>query len=459
MKMRNKNMPFAWFTALCLLFLLPACGDSHKDLLWIWDDGESDDPDTLVVTGKPLYVWIDAGGNFERFADSRDNIRTDLEKLSGAGVTDIIVDVRPTTGDVLFASSVADPVQRMDVWSTAGYVWVNRTATWDYLQAFIDEGHALGLRVHASINTFTGGYLCPYGLGSEGMLFRDATKREWATVLNAEEGRVNTMDLTDDGTDYGAKFLNPANSEVQDFVLTLLGELAAYDLDGIILDRCRYSDDGLMADFSDESRRQFETFVGHEIDGFPDAILTPGWTEGVPDDASDYFKPWLEFRAQVIHDFMVRARERVKAVNPQINFGAYVGAWYSTYYTSGVNWAGPAYDPAADYPAWASDNYRNTGYADHLDRLFIGAYAAADRIYGTGEWSVEGFCRLAVERVAGACPVVGGVDIGNSSGWTDGGQGALIPEVISVCTEQSDGCFLFDLCHIRMYDYWDNLSH
>lgn len=459
MNMKNKNILFAWLAAFCLL-LLPACGDSHKDTPWIWDDDGPEEPDTPGTDdGKPLYVWIDAGGNFERFADSRDNIRADLERLSGAGVTDIIVDVRPTTGDVLFRSSVADPVTRMDVWNTAGYVWVSRTATWDYLQAFIDEGHALGLRVHASINTFTGGYLCPYGLGSEGMLFRDASKREWATVLNAEGGPVNTMDLTDDGTDYGAKFLNPANDEVQEFVLALLGELAAYDLDGIILDRCRYSDDGLMADFSDESRRKFEQCVGHEVDGFPAAVLAPGWAEGVPAAASEYFKPWLEFRARVIHDFIVRARERVKAVNPQIRFGAYVGAWYSTYYVSGVNWAGPKYNPAADYPAWASAGYRETGYADQLDYLFIGAYAAADRIHGTGEWTVEGFCRQAVGRVAGACPVIGGVDIGNSSGWTDGGQGARIPEVIGVCTEQTDGCFLFDLCHIRMYDYWANLKN
>ncbi|MCS2977906.1 hypothetical protein NXX48_24155 [Bacteroides faecis] len=36
--------------------------------------------------------------------------------------------------------------------------------------------------------------------------------------------------------------------------LQLLGDLAKYDLDGIILDRCRYDDYGLESDFSTVSK-------------------------------------------------------------------------------------------------------------------------------------------------------------------------------------------------------------
>ena len=73
------------------------------------------------------------------------------------------------------------------------------------------------------------------------------------------------MDLLDSETDYGAKFLNPANDEVQKFVLQIIADLAKYDLDGIILDRCRYSDYNLMSDFSDDSRKKFEQFIGSTI--------------------------------------------------------------------------------------------------------------------------------------------------------------------------------------------------
>ena len=218
--------------------LMASCSEDKDMPEWPWTPDEPEEPDTtVVVNAKPRYVWIDAAANFDDYANSRENIAADLARLKEAGFTDIIVDVRPSEGDVLFSSTVADPLTRIDAWIDGGYVWLERTATWDYLQAFIDEGHDLGLRVNASINTFVGGYLCPYGLGSDGMLFRDGSKKDWATVINAADGLTNTMDLLDDSSDYGAKFLNPANDDVQAFALQMLRDLAKYNLDGIILDR------------------------------------------------------------------------------------------------------------------------------------------------------------------------------------------------------------------------------
>ena len=457
-----KRLIFSCIAVACLA--LASCEDDNELPAWPWGNGSTEeetpgaDGDD-VVEGKPRYVWIDASANFEDYANSRENIATDLAKVKNAGFTDIIVDVRPTIGDVLFESTVADPLTRVDAWMDNGsYVWLERTETFDYLQAFIDEGHKLGLRVNASINTFVGGYLCPYGLGSEGMLFRDASKKDWATVINSADGLVNTMDLLDDSSDYGAKFLNPANDDVQAFALQLLRDLAKYNLDGIVLDRCRYDDYGLMSDFSDESRAKFEAYIGETVPNFPGDIM-PAGTQYVTDipaeeDQSPYFKKWLEFRAKVIHDFMVDAREAVKSVNDTIRFGAYVGAWYSTYCESGVNWASPKYDTAAKYPLWASADYHTYGYADHTDFMFLGAYASTSSIYGSGEWTMQGFCEQGRTLLQGDVPFAGGPDIGNSTGWTDGGQAALIPDAIDACITASDGFFVFDLCHIKMYDYW-----
>lgn len=432
------------------LLLFTGCGGDNNDVPeWEWEDPDDDKQET--VEAKPRYVWIDAGGNFEDYANSKENIKADLQKVKDAGFTEIVVDVRPTLGDVLFKSSVADPLTKMDVWSSAGYVWAERTETFDYLQAFIDEGHKLGLKVNASINTFVGGYLCPYGLGSIGMLYRDADKKEWATVINHAGGLKNTMDLTDD---YGARFLNPANDDVQDFLLQLLADLAKYDVDGIILDRCRYDDNGLMSDFSEDSRKKFELYVGKSIDNFPADILTPGTTE-LPSAPSALLKQWLAFRAKTIHDFVEKAAAKVKSVNSDCRFGAYVGAWYSSYYTSGVNWASPKYNVAVDYSNWANSDYKNYGYADHCDFMFLGAYAAVDKIYGTTEWTMQGFCQRGRNLLKGDTEFAGGPDIGNSTGWTEGGQSAKIPDAIDACINASDGFFVFDLCHIKMYNYWD----
>ena len=182
--------------------------------------------------------------------------------------------------------------------------------------------------------------------------------------------------------------------------------------------------------------------------------MAPG-TDEIPSDQPVYFKKWLEFRAKVIHDFIVKAREKVKSVNNNIKFGVYVGAWYSTYYTSGVNWASPKYNTSAYYPKWATSDYKNYGYADHLDYIFLGAYASVNNIYGSGEWTMEGFCKNGRELLQGDVPFAGGPDIGNSTGWTDGGQSAKIPDAIDACINNSDGFFAFDLCHVKKYEYWN----
>ncbi|KAB6265726.1 family 10 glycosylhydrolase, partial [Bacteroides xylanisolvens] len=317
---------------LILTFLgavtITSCSDDSDGIPgWPWNDNSTEKPDEPdVAEAKPRYIWIDAAANFPDYANSKENIAKDMEKIKAAGFTDIIVDVRPTTGDVLFNTNVVDQVKRMDVWGNSGYSYYERTETWDYLQAFIEEARIQGLKVNASINTFVGGYLCPYDLGHDGVLFRDESKKGWASVANLADGLTNTMDLLDDETDYGAKFFNPANDDVQNFVLQLLADLAKYDLDGIILDRCRYDDYGLESDFSDISKQKFEEYIGETVANFPADIMAPG-TDEIPSDQPVYFKKWLEFRAKVIHDFIVKAREKVKSVNNNIKFGVYVGAW------------------------------------------------------------------------------------------------------------------------------------
>lgn len=172
------------FKILILIFcgvaIFTSCKDDSDGIPeWPWNDNSTEEPDDPDVTeAKPRYVWIDAAANFPDYANSKENIAKDMVKIKAAGFTDIIVDVRPTTGDVLFKTDAVDQVRRMDVWGNSGYVYYERTETWDYLQAFIDEARNQELKVHASINTFVGGYLCPYNLGSDGMLFRDDSKKE-----------------------------------------------------------------------------------------------------------------------------------------------------------------------------------------------------------------------------------------------------------------------------------------
>ncbi len=444
---------------LSSLLILAACTKPSKEPPKIDWGGEPSTPtasDTLRA--NDAYVWVSCEGNWEEFANSRENIARDIAKLKECGFTDLVVDVRPTNGGVLFKSSHAKPQTRMDCWTNRGYVFINRTADFDYLQTFIDEGHKLGLRVHAVINTFVGGCLCPYGLGSDGMLFEDSSKKSWASVVNTEDGLVSTMDLLDDSVDYGAKFLSPINPEVQDYVLGIIADLAAYDVDGIILDRCRFDDYSLQSDFSDLMKSGFEEYCGKTISNWPSDVMNPGQS-AFNGSTTSLQKQWLEFRAKVIHDFVVKAADKVHSIKPEMKFGCYVGGWYSSYYYSGVNWASPKYDPKADGYYWAGNNYKDFGYADHCDYMFIGAYASTGNIYGSGEWTMEGFCKQAKRLFKGDVPFAGGPDIGNGSGFENGGQGDLMDDIVEACMGNSTaGMFFFDLCHIRMHDYWDDIK-
>lgn len=453
---------------LLLLSLVAFVACEKPDDGYIWNDNwseeenqepednpqESDkeDPKTETKEGKNRLVWIDAAANFEDYANSEKNIAADMKRLKETGFTGVIVEVRPTTAGLLFKSDVEAPLTQVDAWVTGGYKWLKRTADFDYLQAFIDAGKAEGLDVYAAINTMVGGKQCPYGLGSSGPLFDGSAKKEWASVINTADGLVNCMDMAE-----GTKFLNPANDEVVDYLLGILEDLAAYDVKGIILDRCRYDDFELQSDFSEVSRKKFEEYIGKAVNNWPGDVFAPG-ADKLSSPVTQMQVKWMEFRAKNIHDFMEKASARVHSVNPDVDFGAYVGAWYSSYYYSGVNWASPSYNAKSAY-TWATSEYSSYGYADHCDIMIIGAYASTKSIYGSNEWTMEGFCKRAKNIFAGDVPYIGGPDIGNSTGFENGGQGSLMPKIVDACINNSTGgMFFFDLCHIKMYDYWNDIK-
>ena len=412
------------------------------------DPQDPEGPDTPEIVGKPRYVWVDAAANFQYYANDASYIYEDCRRIADMGFTDLIVDVRPTTGDVLFTSAVAPPCLREAAWVNGRYKYVERTATFDYLATFIAAGHEAGMRVNAAINTMVGGYHS--SIGDEGMLYSHPERKDWCSVDNLSGTLTNAMD----DPEYGPRFLDPANPQVQEFLLTLLGELAAYEgLDGIVLDRCRYDDHSLDAGYTDAAKEAFTAYLGEAPSAWP--VLPAGQTYVT--SANTLQKNWLTFRCKVTHDFVEKAAAKVHEVAPGVRFGVYVGAWFSEYYRSGVNWSSPEYDIKKNESSykWAPANYQKTGFADLLDFIFLGAYAGTEGIHGSSEWTMEGFAKLGKQRLAGAVPFAAGPDIGNGSGFENGHQEALIPEIVDTMLKNSDGLFIFDLCHIRMFDYWD----
>jgi uncharacterized lipoprotein YddW (UPF0748 family) len=300
-----------------------------------------------ITNVAPKLMWIDATANIERF-NNKDTIDYYLEKLKDLGFTDIVVDVRPISGHLLYQSEYAPLLTE----------WKGKEVqyTFDYLGYYIEKAHKLGLKVQASLNTFVAGH----NYMDEGPIY-EGGKAEWATIVYPPNEEVKFISITEEKNKYSA-MVNPINEEYQEYILNIFREIVEKypELDGIILDRVRY--DGFTADFSDLSRRKFETYLGKELDLFPDDIYR--WKKDEQGnfypERGKYFLQWFEWRASVIYNFMAKAKKVVKEVNPEISFGTYTGAWYPSYFEVGVNFASKHYDPSADYD-WASPNYKDQG--------------------------------------------------------------------------------------------------
>ena len=418
--------------------------------------GGNEDPDTPVVKDtKPFYIWVDAAANFPDFANSTDNIRRDLGKAKETGFTDVVVDVRPTCGNVLFKTDKLPQVKFLGAWVGANYTKIERTADFDYLQAFIEIGHELGLRIHAGFNTMVAGATTNWG--KAGPIYEGKMKSEWASTLNLQAGLTSSLDAGSSPV-----FLNPVNEEVQDYIVSVLEDLAAYEgLDGIILDRCRY--DNLQSDYSEYSRQAFQKYLGNvTLQHWPQDVMPVGATYTTTASsgfkAPTYYKQWLEFRAKAIHDLVEKASDAVHRVHPGIKFGVYVGGWYSQYYDVGVNWASPEYNASSEYK-WASKDYMKYGYADHCDHMLIGAYAAPTAVWGSTEWTMQGFCLKAKQKIGDACPLVaGGPDVGNwdsDNKVSPADENQAITDSVKACYDACDGYFLFDMIHLKKAQQWD----
>ncbi|RAJ10939.1 glycosyl hydrolase family 10 [Chitinophaga skermanii] len=394
-------------------------------------------------------LWFDATANFKRFS-YEDSIKNILDKCQQAGVTDVVIDVKPITGEVLYKSKIAP--QMLD-WNGD-----KRAADFDMLQVFINEAHKRNMVAHASMNVFVAGH----NHFDRGVVY--TSHPEWQSLNYTDSGLVPISKIK---TKYSA-MLNPANPEVRAYELSIVKEIVDMypTLDGIILDRGRY--DGIQADFSPLSQQLFEKYIGKKVANFPSDIYT---YKGKQREPGVLYKEWLEWRASVIYKFFADARKVAKKANKKIIFGDYTGAWYSTYYEVGVNWASKKYDPSKDYN-WATKKYKQYGYAELLDLFTTGCYffevaksevnkgdAKAARTEAGMEtaksplYTVEGSAELSKDLVKGAVPVYAGLYVDQYA--KDKNQ---FIKAMKMCRAKSDGVMVFDVVHIINNGWWDALT-
>ncbi len=420
--------------------------------------------ESFSPTDKPALMWIDAEANYQRF-NNPDTIDKYVDKLADLGFTHLAVDARPITGELMYDSELAPRF-------TGVRDSIMPNPDMDYLGYFVKKAHDRGLKVLFSLNVFCAGH----NFFDKGLIFTDHP--EWASIVQDPVlGMVPITALKHRADKYGG-MVNPINPEYQTYIIDVMKDMLTHypDVDGLILDRGRY--DGIMADFSDLSRSEFEKFIGKKITNYPDDILKIVRTDTGRDSIikGEHYKDWIYWRSKNIHDFFARARKEVKEVNPNTIFSTYSGAWYPSYYEVGVNFASNTYDPSKTFE-WANDDYKSTGYAELIDLYITGNYYTdittdehnansnafkneTDFEALESDWyCVEGSCEH-LREILGPNKVMGGVlvdqlydDPHNVTTTT----AQKLPDAMAMNVNESDGLMMFDIVHIINSDLWDTV--
>jgi uncharacterized lipoprotein YddW (UPF0748 family) len=252
-----------------------------------------------------------------------------------------------------------------------------------------------------------------------------------------------------------AAFVNPANPTSREYELKIVDELASnYDFDGIVFDRMRYA--SLQSDFSELSRQKFEEYIGQKLDRFPGDIYSFDPSPGRPLVWGPYFKQWLEWRARNIRTWLQDASRIVRTKRPKSRIGVYVGSWYNTYYTVGVNWGSDEFAPGLD---WMSPSYNQTGYAGLVDWITTGCYhpvATREQAKNAGlddSFTVQAAAELSAKAVGDVAFVYAGLYVLDYRGSPE-----AFREAMQAAREYSHGVMLFDLMHIEEYGWWNVLE-
>ncbi len=402
---------------------------------------------------KEAFLWLDGHANFKRLGTNAGVDRV-LKDAKSTGFTGVILGLKGYDGYVLYPSHIAPVLHELH-----GF---RRPDNYNFPEIVLKEGHKLGLKVYFGMSEFQEGEKKNH----KGILY--TTHPNWQCQAYTPKGIV-PMSRISGGA---AVYVNPVLPQVRAYEISLLQELLRmYKPDGIVLDGARYPSSKIIdqTDFSNASRVAFQKFIGHKIEKWPQDVFTyrtspDGKVTQVP---GPLFKKWIEWHSAVIYNFIRQARDSVKKIDLKVVYADYVGAWYPIYYKMGVNWASRTYNPAKHY-SWADPTYYRTGYAQLLDKMFVGTY-----FYDVTEkeavkshtpspdptkkpsyywwYSVDGSAKIAMRVIKGVVPAYGSLYVQQ---YLDKHNPQQFVRAIKADLRLTDGVMIFDVVHLDKYGWW-----
>ncbi|MFC4557858.1 alpha amylase family protein [Virgibacillus kekensis] len=379
-------------------------------------------------------LWVDFLANGKRLSDEAEQVKL-LDNAIKSGITHLIIDAKVPFGQTTYPSKYG---YHVSTWSDGRFdMWKER----DFLKEFLSTAKDYDVKVLANVDVFSEGTTA----SRDGIAY---DKDEWKVTFynDAVASESNAAEYKDADT----IFVNPIHPEVVEHEINIIKEVCTYDLDGVVLDRCRYPN--VYGDFSELSRKGFEAYIGEPLKNWPEDIFTIAEDKSVV--FGEYFPKWAEWRAGNIKAFFQKARTVVKEKLPL--FADYVGSWYPLYYSEGVNWGSETYHPNLE---WTSDTYHVSGLAEQLDFLMTGCYyydvtrqEAEEKALPDYWYSVEGAADISLDAVNDSIPFVASLFLKNYKGDPE-----QFRRAIKMCKEKSAGVMLFDTVYLEEYNWWDVL--
>ena len=130
--------------------------------------------------------------------------------------------------------------------------------------------------------------------------------------------------------------VNPNLPEIQERLLSILKQLAAYPITGILVEDAGFGSQ--KADFSDTSRRMFEASQKREVINWPTDILDYGANGELLKGPS--FQAWQDWRCKSTRDFLEKAKKTIGG--KKMSFGILMEDSYASSLENGLNWGGLA---------------------------------------------------------------------------------------------------------------------
>jgi len=234
-------------------------------------------------------MWLDRGTIVE--AKSPHNLARIFDRMAASGINTVFFETLNASYPI-YPSRVAPEQNPL-------------TRGWDPLETAVKLAHERGMELHAWVWVFAGANEVhnqilsrpPDYLGPVLSLHPD-----WL-IRNKQGGPF------DYSSNQKKAFYDPANPEVQQYLLSVLSEISTnYQVDGIQLDYIRYPfqqpEINQSSGYSEESRKQFKALTRRDPQDL--TYNDPLWSD------------WNEFRINQINNFVFTASRKLKEERPDL---------------------------------------------------------------------------------------------------------------------------------------------